>query len=148
MWNWQTILALLALAWCLQCVGTVFQVRRYRAAFRELSSGWTDGWMGVGKGNAVLSGGAIVMIVVAPDETVRRAVVLRGRTVFARATRLPEIEGRQVASVRSETEAGPWGPVRTAILGALDQVEKARAAGAAPAAGEEAESRELASIGA
>ncbi len=127
MWSWQTVLALLAFAWFLQCIGTLVQIRRYRAAFRELSSGWSDGWMGVGKGSSVFRGGAVVMIVVAPDETVRRAVVLKGRTVFAKAERIARLEGRRIASVRQEASADPKNPVSAGILGALDQIAGARA---------------------
>jgi glucitol operon activator protein len=126
MWSWQTVLALLAFAWFLQCIGTLVQIRRYRAAFRELSNGWSDGWMGVGKGSSLIKGGAVVMIVVAPDETVRRAVVLKGRTVFAKAERIGRLEGRRIGTIRQEASADPKDPVSAGILGALDQIAGAR----------------------
>lgn len=139
MWSWQGVLALLAVAWALQCVGTLIQVRRYRAAFRELSSGWSDGWMGVGRGGSRLQAGAIVMAVVAPDETVRRAVAIRGRTVFARAVRLTELEDRPVSAVRRDAAASPRDPTAKALLGALDQVALVRSGGLSPVARPEGE---------
>ncbi|WP_061931776.1 transcriptional regulator GutM [Aureimonas sp. AU22] len=126
MTGWQAALALLALAWALQCVGTVIQVGRYRAAFRDVGSSSTDGWMGVGKGGGALRGGAIAMIVVAPDGRVRRATSLQGRTVFAKARRLHELEGRLASDLRNDAEGRRREPLAAAILSALDQVAQAR----------------------
>ncbi|WP_279482157.1 transcriptional regulator GutM [Aureimonas sp. SK2] len=126
MTGWQVALALLALAWALQCVGTVIQVRRYRDAFRDLSNSSDDGWLGVGKGGGALKGAAIAMIVVAPDGTVRRATSLQGRTVFAKARRLEELEGRSASDVRSDAEGRRREPLAAAILSALDQVAQVR----------------------
>ncbi|RIY02032.1 transcriptional regulator [Aureimonas flava] len=139
MTGWQAALALLALAWTLQCVGTVIQVRRYRAAFRDVGASSQDGWLGVGKGGGALRGGAIAMIVVAPDGRVRRASSLQGRTVFAKARRLHELEGRSTADLRVEAEARRREPLGAAILSALDQVAQARARQAPPGAADRRE---------
>ena len=127
MWSLQGALALLVVAWLLQCVGTWVQIKRYRSAFRELSSGWDDGWMGAGRGGKFPRAGAIAMIVIAPDETIRRVVVIAGRTVFAKATRLRAYEGLTVAGLRAETADPGKDPTRLAIVAALDQVEAVRA---------------------
>ncbi|WP_062205216.1 transcriptional regulator GutM [Aureimonas sp. AU12] len=127
MWGWQGVLMLLAAAWLLQCVGTWVQIQRYRSAFRELSSGWADGWMGAGKGGRFPRAGAIAMIVVAPDDTVRRVVVIAGRTVFAKAERLAAYEGLPVQALRRETAGSPKSSTRQAIVAALDQIETVRA---------------------
>lgn len=126
MMGWQAALALLALAWALQCVGTVIQVRRYREAFRDVGNSSQDGWMGVGKGGGALRGAAIAMIVVAPDGRVRRATSLQGRTVFAKARRLQEFEGLLVSDLRADAERRRREPLAAAILSALDQVSQAR----------------------
>ena len=126
MWGWQGVLALLVVAWLLQCIGTVIQIKRYRAAFRELSTGWSDGWMGVGKAGKVFQPGVIAMIVVAPDDTVRRVVTIKGRTVFAKAQRNMRFEDRSVAQVRAEMEGSGPGPESQALLAALDQVATVR----------------------
>ena len=126
MTGWQIALALLALAWALQCVGTVIQVRRYRDAFRDLSGSSDDGWMGVGKGGGALRGAAIAMITVSPDGRVRRATSLEGRTVFAKARRLPDLEGRTMADVRAEAGTRRREPLAAAILSAFDQIDQAR----------------------
>jgi glucitol operon activator protein len=139
MWGWQGVLSLLALAWLLQCVGTWIQVRRYRAAFRELASGWSDGWMGAGKGGRFPQAGAIAMLTVAPDNTVRRVVVMKGRTVFAKAERVSRFEGLSVRSLRELIETDRRNSAAVAVAAALDQVERVRGAGGAqdgaPAAG-------------
>lgn len=128
MWGWQTVLGLLAIAWALQCAGTLVQVRRYRDAFRELSTTWSDGWMGVGKGGGALRGAALVLLVVGPDDRLRRVVTIRGRTVFARAERLDHLEGRSVEALRREAEATSRSPLSAALLSALSQVEGVRRA--------------------
>lgn len=127
MWGWQGVLALLVAAWLLQCVGTWVQIRRYRAAFRELSSAWSDGWMSAGRGGRFPRAGAIAMIVVAPDETVRRVVVIAGRTVFAKAERIERFEGLSMRALRGEAAGTPKGSTAIAVLAALDQIETVRA---------------------
>lgn len=127
MWGWQGVLALLAAAWLLQCVGTWVQIRRYREAFRALSSGWSDGWMGAGKGGRFPRAGVIAMIVVAPDETVRRVVAIAGRTVFAKAERFERFEGLSVRALRGELARAPKDAMASAVAAALDQVETVRA---------------------
>ncbi|WP_427025616.1 transcriptional regulator GutM [Aureimonas ureilytica] len=124
--GWQIALALLALAWALQCVGTFVQIGRYRAAFRDVSGSSDDGWLGIGKGGGALKGAAIAMIVVAPDGRIRRATSLQGRTVFAKARRLDRLEGRLASDVRGEAEAQRRKPLSAAILSALDQVRQVR----------------------
>lgn len=133
MWGWQGILALLVLAWTLQCAGTLVQVRRYRAAFRELSNGWSDGWMGAGKGGSALRGAALAMVVMGPDERIRRVVSIRGRTVFAQAERLAHLEGMTAEALREEATRTPRDAVSAALLSALDQIATVRAAQAARA---------------
>ncbi|MBB3935728.1 transcriptional regulator GutM [Aureimonas phyllosphaerae] len=127
MTGWQIALALLALAWALQCVGTMIQVRRYRDAFRDLSGSSDDGWMGVGKGGGALRGAAIAMITVSPEGRVCRATSLEGRTVFAKARRLSDLEGRPMTDVRAEAGTRRREPLAAAILSALDQIDQTRA---------------------
>lgn len=128
MWGWQGVLALLALAWTLQCAGTIVQVRRYRAAFRELSNGWSDGWMGAGKGGGALRGAALAMVVMGPDERIRCAVAIRGRTVFARAERLAHLEGLSADALRETAARTPKDALSLALLSALGQIGTVRAA--------------------
>ncbi|WP_082537243.1 MULTISPECIES: transcriptional regulator GutM [unclassified Aureimonas] len=127
MWSLQGALALLVVAWLLQCVGTWVQIKRYRSAFRELSSGWADGWMGAGRGGRFPRAGAIALIVIAPDDTVRRVVVIAGRTVFAKAARLEGYEGLTLEALRAKTGDAGKDSVKLAIVAALDQVDTVRA---------------------
>lgn len=126
MWSWQVILALLALAWMLQCWGTFVQIRRYRDAFRHLSSEYSDGWMGAGKSGGGFRRGAIVMAVAAPDGTLRRVVALQGRTIFARFQPVARFEGLSLTQARAGAEAQPKHPLERALLTALDQIETVR----------------------
>lgn len=128
MWSWQVILALLALAWMLQCWGTFVQIRRYRDAFRHLSSQYSDGWMGAGKSGGGFRRGAIVMAVAAPDGTLRRVVALQGRTIFAHFQPIARFEGLSLAQARASAsaEAQPKRPLERALLTALDQIETVR----------------------
>lgn len=126
MWSWQVILALLALAWMLQCWGTFVQIRRYRDAFRHLSSEYSDGWMGAGKSGGGFRRGAIVMAVAAPDGTLRRVVALEGRTIFAHFQPVTRFEGLSLPQARASAQARPKRPLERALLTALDQIETVR----------------------
>ena len=140
MWSWQVILALLALAWMLQCWGTFVQIGRYRDAFGHLSSEYSDGWMGAGKSGGGFRRGAIVMAVAAPDGTLRRVVALEGRAIFARFRPIARFEGLSLAEARAGAAAQPKRPLERALLTALDQIETVRR-GAKPA-----ESADLATL--
>ena len=82
--TWQIALTGLVAAWSLQGFGTYWQVRHYGAAMGEITGTWTDGFVGTGIARSTLGAGLMLLLVVDSDRVVRRLLVMRGRSVFAR----------------------------------------------------------------
>lgn len=121
----------LAVAWSLQAYGTWRQIQHYSAAMGEATRSWNDGFVGTGKARSRWGAGTVLLLVVDPDRAVRRLLVMRGVTVFARFQRLPEVEGLPLASVADHAALRPAD--RAALGIAAEQVERAAArAGAQP----------------
>ena len=79
---WQYALLALVIAWALQAYGVWRQTQHYQSVFKELRGNWSDGMLGVGAAPAKLGKGAIAMVVVDPDGTVRTVRVMQGRSVL------------------------------------------------------------------
>ena len=127
MLSWQVALGLLVVAWLLQSAGTIVQIRRFRAAMRELSGEWSDGWLGAGKAGGGLASGAMAMLVASPDGHVRRAVVIRGRTIFAKAERLRAFEGLPLSGFETAANRLAGKATARALILAAEQVRAMRA---------------------
>lgn len=115
----------LALAWALQGFGTYQQIRHYSAAMGELARSWSDGFVGTGRARSRFGVGTVLLLVVDADRVVRRLLVMRGVTVFARFARLPEVEGLPLASLGDS--AALRASDHAALRIAADQIERAAA---------------------
>ena len=115
----------LALAWALQGFGTYKQIRHYSAAMGEASRSWSDGFVGTGRARSRFGAGTVLLLVVDADRVVRRLLVMRGVTVFARFAPVQEVEGLPLDSLRDGAGLGP--SVRAALEIAADQIERAAA---------------------
>ncbi|SCY21822.1 transcriptional regulator GutM [Microvirga guangxiensis] len=124
---WQIGLLLLAAVWLLQAVGTWLQMRHYREVMGTIHSRWTDGYMGVGNARASLGRGVILILVVAPDDTIRDLFVMEGRSVFAKFKRLDQFEGRDVVSLLADEAFIGMRGRKQALEQALQQIENAKA---------------------
>ena len=126
--NWQYGLLILGVLWGLQVVGTILQMRHYRTVLHGVTARWRDGYVGTGAAHASLGRGVIAILVTDGDQHVREALVMQGRTVFAKFRRLPELDGCSLAQVR---EGVPFkgGNVRLAkaFAGCVGQIEGAAA---------------------
>ncbi|MCG7393739.1 transcriptional regulator GutM [Microvirga sp. ACRRW] len=123
---WQIGLLLLGLVWLLQAVGTWIQMRHYREVMGSIERRWTDGYMGVGNARASLGRGIILILVVAPNDTIRDLFTMEGRSVFAKFKRLDQFEGRTIASLLAdETFTGMRGR-KQALEQAAQQIENAK----------------------
>ena len=123
---WQIGLLLLAAVWLLQAVGTWLQMRHYREVMGSIERRWTDGYMGVGNARASLGRGVILILVAAPDDTIRDLFVMEGRSVFAKFKRLDRFEGRGIGSLLAdETFTGMRGR-KQALEQAVQQIENAK----------------------
>ena len=115
----------LAVAWSLQAYGTWRQIQHYSAAMGEASRTWSDGFVGTGKSRSRFGAGTLLLLVVDPERVVRRLLVMRGVTVFARFRRLPDVEGLPLDALGAHAALRPSD--RAALRIAADQVERAAA---------------------
>ncbi len=124
--TWQIALVGLVAAWSLQGFGTYLQVRHYGAAMGEITGTWTDGFVGTGVAHSTLGAGLMLLLVVDSERVVRRLLVMRGRSVFARFAPLAEVEGLSLDALRAEPPF-PQAAHRGALATAIAQIEKAAA---------------------
>lgn len=129
MQQWQFLLVLLGGLWASQSLGTWVQMRHYRKVMRAVTAQWRDGFVGTGYARGALGKGAIVLVVISPENIVRRLLVMEGRSVLAKFTALAEFEGRPLASLQSGDAFPAAKTARSkALASALEQIERARAA--------------------
>ena len=115
--------AALAVAWALQGFGTYRQIRHYSAAMGEAVRSWSDGFVGTGRARSRFGAGTVLLLVVDADIVVRRLLVMRGVTVFARFKRFPEVEGLSLQAVGSHGALRATD--RMALEIAAEQIERA-----------------------
>ena len=121
---WQIALITLVAAWSLQALGTFFQMRHYSTVMGEVSASFGDGYLGAGNARSKLGAGVILLLVVSPDRIVRRLLVMRGRSVFARFTRIATLEGETLDRLNEDAlfrDKAHRGALSVALL----QIEKA-----------------------
>ncbi len=121
---WQIALVALVCAWALQAVGTFFQMRHYRGVMGDVSTRWSDGFVGAGNAKSTLGRGVILLLVVGPDRIVRRLAVMQGRSVFAKFRVCPDLEGQPLEALRASPPFQDRGRV-AALSMAISQIEKA-----------------------
>jgi glucitol operon activator protein len=118
---WQWALLLLALVWGLQSFGVWLQMRHYSDVFKGITNRFNDGYVGTGVFHGRLKKGAIAIVVVSPDLTVRRLLIMSGRSVFTKFARHEQFEGIPLGRVRDnpavlgEKEPGVAAAVRQAV---------------------------------
>ena len=129
---WQLGLILLAIVWVLQAVGTWAQMRHYRNVMGGISRQWNDGHLGAGNSRSILGKGIILILIIGPDDIVRRLMLMEGRSVFARFKVMEGFEGLRLATLRDPALGGGSPKLatrkgfRVALGQALEQIERAR----------------------
>lgn len=129
---WQLGLVLLGVVWVLQALGTWIQMRHYRRVMGGISRQWSDGYLGAGNARSALGKGVILILVVGPDDVVRRLLLMEGRSVFARFEPRPEFEGMRLQALRDREPAAGDAKVfgskgfKGALGQAVDQIDRAR----------------------
>ncbi len=116
------LILVLALVWALQIVGTYFQMRHYREVLGGITREGGEGYVGVGNAKARLGKGVILILVAGEDDVVRRALRMRGMTIFARFQEAPELVGMGLDELRNEEREGPY--ERGTMLAARRAVEQ------------------------
>jgi glucitol operon activator protein len=128
------LILVLALLWALQIVGTYFQMRHYREVLGRITREGGDGYVGVGNAKATFGKGVILILVVDRNDTVVRALRMRGMTVFARFREAPELLGMRLDELRGGEREGPYeAATMRAARHAVEQIDriKSEEAGAA-----------------
>jgi glucitol operon activator protein len=120
-WIGYLILAL-ALVWALQIVGTYFQMRHYREVLGGITREGGEGYVGVGNAKARFGKGVILILVAGEDGVIRRALRMRGMTIFARFQEASELVGMSLDELRNEEREGPY--ERGTMLAARRAVEQ------------------------
>jgi glucitol operon activator protein len=102
------LILVLALVWALQIVGTYFQMRHYREVLGRVTREGKEGYVGVGNAKARFGKGVILMLVAGEDDVVRRALRMRGMTIFARFKEAPRFVGMGLDELRNDDREGPY----------------------------------------
>jgi len=123
---WQSALLVLGVLWALQSLGTYLQMRHYRRVLGDITTRWADGYVGVGVAKASFGRGVIAMLVVGADDLVREALVMEGRSVFAKFVPLPDLTGMPAAELRVGTPFAGAANRAAAFRQALEQVDRLR----------------------
>ena len=121
---WQIALLALVAAWAVQALGTYFQMRHFSSTMGDVARLWPDGFVGAGNARSTFGAGVILLLVVSPDRVVRRAMVMKGRSVFARFARLSSIEGKALGVLPAEPDFRDKA-AEGALIKATEQIEKA-----------------------
>jgi glucitol operon activator protein len=125
MYFWQYGLLAFAVLWGLQIAGTAIQMKHYRTTLAAITERWRDGFVGSGSARARFGAGAIAIVVAAPDGSVRQVLLMRGRTVFAKFRKLPELEGVPLDRLRDGTALSADGTrAAGAIRAAVEQIDR------------------------
>lgn len=125
-WTW--LILVLALLWGVQIAGTYYQMRHYRKVLGGITSTHDEGYVGVGNAKARLGKGVILILVIGEDgKTVRKALRMRGMTVFARFKEAPALEGCSIEELRDEEKDGPYeAATMRAAARAVEQIDRVK----------------------
>jgi glucitol operon activator protein len=119
------VILLLALAWILQIIGTYFQMRHYREVLSGITREGGEGFVGVGNAKATFGKGVILILVSDGNDVVRRALRMRGMTIFARFKEAPDLEGMSLDELRAEGREEPYDKsTMLAARRAIEQIDR------------------------
>jgi glucitol operon activator protein len=116
------VILILAIAWALQIVGTYFQMRHYREVLGRVTREGNEGYVGVGNAKATFGKGVILILVAGEDGVVRKALRMRGMTIFARFKEAPDLAGMSLDELRVPEREKPYD--RSTMLAARRAIEQ------------------------
>ena len=116
---------ILAVAWVLQIVGTYFQMRHYREVLGAITREGGEGFVGVGNAKAAFGKGVILILVADENDVVKRALRMRGMTIFARFKEAPDLVGMRLDELRvGDREESYNRSTMLAARRAVDQIDR------------------------
>lgn len=127
MGTWVWVLLALGVLWALQIVGTHIQMAHYRGVLGGITREGGKGYVGAGNAKARFGKGVILILVSDEDGVVRRALRMRGMTVFARFEEAPGLVGMSLDELRDGEREGPYekGTMQAARR-AVEQIDRIR----------------------
>ena len=102
------VLLVVGVLWVSQIVGTHVQMSHYRSVLGGITREGGRGYVGAGNAKARLGKGVILILVAGEDGIVKRALRMRGMTVFARFQEAPDLAGLSLDELREEGREGPY----------------------------------------
>lgn len=121
------VILFLAVAWILQIVGTYFQMRHYREVLGRITREGGEGFVGVGNAKATFGKGVILILVADENGVIKRALRMRGMTIFARFKEAPALTGMSLDELRVEGREGPYDKsTMLAARRAIEQIDRIR----------------------
>ena len=125
---WQTFLLIAVLVWLALFLARWRQARHYRSVLSMLALDPSCGFLGVGNARANQGKGVILMLMVAPDLSVRKLMLMEGRSVFARLHSFSGLEGISLHDLTQHEAFGINEPARQkALQSAVAQINRAHA---------------------
>jgi glucitol operon activator protein len=116
---------ILAVAWVLQIVGTYFQMRHYREVLGAITREGGEGFVGVGNAKAAFGKGVILILVADENDVVKRALRMRGMTIFARFKEAPDLVGMRLDELRVGDREEPYdNSTMLAARRAVEQIDR------------------------
>lgn len=112
----------LAIVWILQIVGTYFQMQHYRRVLGRITGEGGEGYVGVGNAKATFGKGVILILVSDEDGVIKKALRMRGMTIFARFKEAPDLVGMRLEELRQPDREGPY--EKSTMLAARRAIEQ------------------------
>ena len=116
------VILILAVAWVLQIIGTYFQMRHYREVLGAITCEGGEGYVGVGNAKATFGKGVILILVADENDLVKRALRMRGMSIFARFKEAPDLVGMGLDELRVGDRQEPYD--RSTMLAARRAIEQ------------------------
>jgi glucitol operon activator protein len=124
---WVWVLVVVGALWALQIAGTHVQMSHYRGVLGGITREGGKGWVGAGNAKARLGKGVILIMVSDEDGVVKRAMRMRGMTVFARFEEASDLVGMTLDELREEGREGPYEKeTMLAARRAVEQIDRIR----------------------
>ena len=120
--TWVWVLAAVAVLWLLQMVGTHIQMSHYRSVLGGITREGGKGFVGAGNAKARFGKGVILILISDEDDSIKRALRMRGMTVFARFEEAPDLLGMTLDELGAEKREGPY--EKATMLAACRAVEQ------------------------
>ena len=120
--TWVWVLLIVAFLWISQMVGTHVQMSHYRSVLGGITREGGKGYVGAGNAKARLGKGVILILISDEDGLVKRALRMRGMTVFARFEEAPDLVGMTLDELREEGGEEPY--EKATMLAARRAVEQ------------------------